>query len=199
MHSGRARTESCRAGQLADRSRATLNATRVPPDHKASRSASRPGSRSRRPRTTRGYRRRRRLARVPPCRGPGRRTPAVTERHGPPMRASQLEPPIWRRLGRLVFHAHAAPNMMFCRGGESPRAIKIPRPDARGRSRRCGRARPAAGQQAARLVAGPAETASARARPADGRASTSACTPARNSSRSAALTGNPPDGFPPER
>jgi hypothetical protein len=33
-----------------------------------------------------------------------------------------------RRLGRLVFHANAAPNMMFCRGGESPRAIKIPDP-----------------------------------------------------------------------
>ena len=36
------------------------------------------------------------------------------------------------------------------------------RPDARGWSLRCGRTRPAAGQQAARLVAGPAETASAR-------------------------------------
>ena len=34
-------------------------------------------------------------------------------------------PPIWRRLGRLVFHAHAAPNRMFCGGGKSRRAMKI--------------------------------------------------------------------------
>jgi len=46
------RTGGCRADQLADRSRTTLKAARVPPDHKASRSTSRPGSRSRRPRTT---------------------------------------------------------------------------------------------------------------------------------------------------
>ena len=38
------------------------------------------------------------------------------------------DPPIWRRLGRLVFHAQAAPNRMFCRGDESLRAIKIPDP-----------------------------------------------------------------------
>jgi hypothetical protein len=35
---------------------------------------------------------------------------------------SRADPPIWRRLVRLVFHLHAAPNRMFCRGDESPRA-----------------------------------------------------------------------------
>ena len=47
---------------------------------------------------------------------------------GQPLDTNSKEDSIWRRPGRLVFHAHAAPNRMFCHGGHSPRAVKIPDP-----------------------------------------------------------------------
>jgi len=89
--------------------------------------------------------------------------------------------PIWRHPGRLVFHAHAAPNMMSCRGGESPRAIKMPAPMAAA-GPRCGLARPPAGQhgqQAAWLAALPDRDGEHPAR----RAAAVFSAPGRNSSR----------------
>lgn len=107
--------------------------------------------------------------------------------------------PIWRRLGRLVFHAHAALNGMFCRGGESPRAIKIrdPMPAVGPSLRPAGR--PAAGRQAVRLVAVPGRDGG---RPARG-----ACCRARHArmhvGQELLVLGsaheNPHDGFPPRR
>jgi hypothetical protein len=98
-------------------------------------------------------------------------------------------PPYWCRPGRLVFHAHAAPNRMFCHGGESPRAVKIPDPmPAVGPSLRpCATGGGSAGRLAASCT-GPGRRASGPPclLPC---LSTPTCTPARNSSRSAALTG----------
>jgi hypothetical protein len=42
--------------------------------------------------------------------------------------AAVRDPPIWPRFGQPTFHARGAPNMMFCRDDESPRAIKVPDP-----------------------------------------------------------------------
>ncbi len=51
----------------------------------------------------------------------------ITGRARHPGRRPRTSPPIWRRLGRLVFHAQAAPNRMFCRG-DALLAIKISAP-----------------------------------------------------------------------
>jgi hypothetical protein len=83
-----------------------------------------------------------------------------------------------------VFHAHAAPNRMFCTATslrERSRSIPDPMPAV---VRRCGLARPAAGEQAAWLVAVPDRDGE---RPA-AVPSTLTCMPARNSSRPATLT-----------
>src|SRR5690348_6079078 len=45
----------------------------------------------------------------------------LSDRRGP--RRTGAGPPIWRRLGRLVFRLRAAPNRMFCRRDESSRGV----------------------------------------------------------------------------
>jgi hypothetical protein len=126
-----ARTSGCRADQLADRSRTTLKATRVPPDHKAFARPRVPVAGRGDPHNPAGTVAGIGWPRDHLAAGLGRRTPAVTERRGPQMRASHVDPPYC--AAAVPSRLRAARCRAGCSGAERRVGPDLLCPDGRGR------------------------------------------------------------------